>query len=78
MQSDANGCFMFSLRVFNRFSLRMGECPAEIVLRFVVGQILATDICWQLLCLKLALNLCDTLGAFVWPGCLNFVTLLQI
>lgn len=59
-------------------ALLMGECPAEIVLRFVVGQILATDICWQLLCLKLALNLCDTLGAFVWPGCLNFVNSLII
>lgn len=53
--------------------LLMGDCPAEIVLRFVTGRILATDICWQLLCLKLALNLCDTLGACNWPGCLNFV-----
>lgn len=52
----------------------MGGCPADIVVRYILGRVLATDICWQLLCLKLALNLCDTLGAQTWPGCLNFVT----
>lgn len=58
--------------------LLMGGCPADIVVRYILGRVLATDICWQLLCLKLALNLCDTLGAQTWPGCLNCVNSLII
>ncbi|CAJ1374081.1 unnamed protein product [Effrenium voratum] len=54
-------------------ALLMADCPTDIILRFIVGRVLATDLCWQLMCLKVALNLCDTLGAQTWPGVLNFV-----
>eukprot|EP00913_Durusdinium_trenchii_P021170 g19891.t1 len=55
-----------------------GEAPAEVLMRYLIGRVLATDLCWQLFALKLMLTLCDTLGARPWPGLLNCVKSLLI
>lgn len=59
-------------------ALLKGEAPAEVLMRYLIGRVLATDLCWQLFALKLMLTLCDTLGARPWPGLLNCVKSLLI